>query len=120
MGFEFENLDVYKNGREFIEKIYKITETFPKSELYGIISQLRRASVSINANIAEGSGRHNKKEQRQFYNISKASLYECIALLDTAYDLKFIKDEINNTLREKSRIILARLNGLIKYTNRKN
>ncbi len=118
MGFDFKKLEVYKNGREFIKQIYKITEKFPKHELYGIVNQLRRASVSVNANIAEGSGRRSKNEQRQFYYISRASLYECIALIDIAYDLNFINDEIYTILKEKPEKILARLNGLIKYTNR--
>lgn len=114
----FENLDVYKLARKFNKEMYQITKDFPKSEMYGIVSQMRRASVSINANIAEGSGRKGKAEQRQFYNISKGSLFECIALLDIAKDLDYISFEKHIDLKEKAVDILAKLNGLLKYTNR--
>lgn len=113
--FTFRDLNVYKEGRELINTIYKISSKFPKDELYGITNQLRRAAVSINLNIAEGSGRSSKGDQKRFYNIAKASLYECIAIFDICSDMKYISTEEFRLLEEKSKSILAKLNGLIKY-----
>ena len=87
----------------------------PKYEIYGITNQLRRAVVSINLNIAEGNGRSNKREQKQFYNIAKASLYECIAILDICVDREYMTKNEYLKLEKIAEKILARLNGLIKY-----
>ena len=78
MGFGFERLDVYKKAIDFADKVYKITKNFPNNELYGITSQIRRASISVSANIAEGSGRYYKKDFIQFLRIARSSIYECV------------------------------------------
>lgn len=72
----FKDLDVWNKGIEFVAEIYKITSNFPKDELYGLVSQMRRAAVSIPSNIAEGQGRRNAKEFIQFLYIAKGSLAE--------------------------------------------
>ena len=73
--------------------------------------------MSINLNIAEGNGRSNRAEQKQFYNVAKASLYECIAVLDICIDRGYITEGEYTRLGEMGEKILARLNGLIKYTS---
>jgi four helix bundle protein len=70
-------------------RIYKLTENFPKHELFGLTSQLRRAAVSVPANFAEGFKRHGLNEKLRFYNIAQASLEECRYYLILARDLKY-------------------------------
>lgn len=72
----FKDLDVWNKGIEFVAEIYKLTSNFPKDELYSLVSQMRRAAVSIPSNIAEGQGRRNAKEFIQFLYIAKGSLAE--------------------------------------------
>jgi len=81
MQFNFEKLEVYQDAIELANKIYEITKPFPKSEIFGITNQLRRASISIPSNIAEGSSR-GKKEFIPFLNIGLGSCYECVPLLE--------------------------------------
>jgi four helix bundle protein len=73
---DFQDLVVWQRAMELSEAIYRLTKTFPQDELYGLTSQLRRASVSIASNIAEGRGRGTDGEFRQFLNIAQGSTYE--------------------------------------------
>lgn len=77
--FNFENLNVYQMSIEFVHFIYEITKKFPKDELFGLTNQLRRASISIPLNIAEGSSRTNK-DFKHFLSISRGSCFECVAI----------------------------------------
>ncbi|HEY9072545.1 MAG TPA: four helix bundle protein, partial [Desulfobaccales bacterium] len=72
----FRDLDVWKLSIEFVKNIYQITNKFPKSELFGLASQLRRAAISIPSNIAEGQGRNSSKEFKQFLGVAQGSLAE--------------------------------------------
>ena len=94
MGFSFEKLDVYKNAIDFACNIYEITKKFPKNETYGLTSQLRRASVSISSNIAEGSGRYNKRDFAQYLRIARGSIYECIPLLEISFRESYINKSL--------------------------
>ena len=118
MSFEFETLNVYHESKRFCSEIYLRTRLFPDSELYGLTSQLRRAAVSVVANLAEGCGRRTRVEQRRFYNIGHASLYECVALLGIAVDLLLLTEDDYKPIRNKAESISAMLNGLIKYTKK--
>ena len=90
----FEKLEIYKKSLQFVNKIYTIIKNFPKEERFGLTDQLRRASISILANIAEGSGRYHKKDFIQFLRISRSSAFECIALLQVAVAQEYLtKDE---------------------------
>ncbi|MEI6679696.1 MAG: four helix bundle protein [Mariniphaga sp.] len=96
-----KDLDVWKNTMSFITDIYFITQSFPTFEIYGLTSQIRRASVSIAANIAEGFGRSNKGELLQFLNIALGSASEVETLLIVSSNVKYIeseqlKERINN------------------------
>lgn len=77
----FENLDVYQAAIEFVDRTYTLCDNLKRGYLFKIIDQLQRASLSIPLNIAEGCGRSSKKERRQFYKISRGSLFECIPIL---------------------------------------
>ncbi len=76
-------LDVWKKSMLFVKEIYQVTEKFPKSEIYGLISQMRRAAVSIPSNLAEGAARKGKKEFKRFLYIAQGSISE----LDTQIEL---------------------------------
>ena len=97
--YSFEKLDVWKDSRELVKMIYLLTKAYPSSELYGLSSQIRRASVSISANIAEGSGRIHIKEQAHFYQIAYSSAIELLNELILSNDLNYIKHEELNQAR---------------------
>jgi len=76
--FYFEKLEVWQNARKFVKNIYQITEGFPTIEQFGITSQIRRASLSITANISEGFSRQTNKEKSRFISIAYSSSWEVI------------------------------------------
>lgn len=87
---DFKKLKVWEKAHQFTLEIYKVTLIFPKDELYGLTSQIRRASVSIPTNIAEGCGREGELELKCFLQISSGSAIEVEYLLLLSSDLKFI------------------------------
>ena len=89
----FRDLIVWQRADELAFQMYRVTASFPRSETYGLISQMRRAAVSVSSNIAEGSGRRHRNETRQFLNIALGSLSETGSLLSLAKRLKFISEE---------------------------
>jgi four helix bundle protein len=111
MQFNFEKLDVYQDAIEFANNIYKITKAFPKSEMFGITNQIRRASVSIPNNIAEGSSR-GKKEFIHFLNIALGSTYECVPLLEISRRQEYLRDEMFNELIDELHKISAKISAL--------
>ena len=98
----------------FIEAVYKLTSQFPKEELYGLTSQLKKASVSISLNIAEGSGSESEVEFNRFLNIALRSAYEVICGIEVAKRLKFYNEEGLNNLQKQCDEISAMLVGLKK------
>lgn len=114
----FRNLDVWYKAVELATYVYQMTENFPKAELYGLTSQMRRSSVSISSNIAEGAGRGSKKEFKQFLNISTGSCYELETQLTISKNLKFLNDvdyeNINDKLIEIQKMLYALRQSLTK------
>src|SRR3990167_5668279 len=90
----FTDLLVWQEGHKLVIFIYKITDAFPKSETYALISQMRRAAVSVTSNIAEGFSRISKKEKAQFYYVALGSLEELRNQIFIARDIKYI-DQAN-------------------------
>ena len=111
MKFNFEKLEVYKDAIEFANQIYEITKAFPKSEVFGITNQLRRSSVSIPSNIAEGSSR-GKKEFIHFLNIALGSSYECVPLLEISKRQKYVQHRTFTALIEELHKISAKISAL--------
>ena len=93
-----KDLIVWKKSIEFVTEVYKITGSFPSEEKFGLVSQLRRASVSIPSNIAEGAARNHDKEFIQFLSVSLGSASEVETQLIICLNLKFFSDEIYNKL----------------------
>jgi four helix bundle protein len=85
----FQDLEMWKLAHNWVLQIYKLTESFPKHELFGLTSQLRRAAVSIPANIAEGYRKKGTADKARFYNISQGSLEECRYYLILTRDLQY-------------------------------
>ena len=111
----FRELDVWKKAVELATRIYKLTDDYPKQEMYGLTSQIRRCTVSISSNIAEGAGRRSRNEFRQFLNIAMGSCYELETQLTISKNLDYIRvnnyDELIDLLTEIQKMIYA----LIKY-----
>lgn len=110
----FTDLRVWQAGHGLVLEIYKITKTFPKDEMFGLTNQIRRASVSITSNIAEGFSRRSYKEKSQFYSMALGSLTEIQNQLLIAKDIEYITQQEFKTLAEKTVDISKMLNGLIK------
>ena len=89
----YEKLKIWEKAHDFAKKIYNVTAGFPKSELYGLTSQLRRASLSVPVNIVEGYSRRSRKEFLNFLNIAYGSLNESEYLLRFAFENKFLSLE---------------------------
>lgn len=104
----FKDLIVWQKAHVFVLEVYAQTEKFPKSELYGLTSQFRRAAVSIAANIAEGFKKRGKKDKARFMNISQGSLEECRYYIILSKDLGYIEDsELNPKIQNVSKLIDA-------------
>ena len=110
--FAFEKLTVWQNARKLVKEIYKITRSFPEDEKFGLVSQIRRAIVSVSSNIAEGSSRITSKNQAHFYNTSYSSLMEVLSQVILSSDLEFITIKQYEDLREEIEEISIQLNAL--------
>lgn len=110
----FRRLIVWQKGHAFAIEVYRVSKAFPKEEIFGLVSQLRRAAVSIPANIAEGYERNHRKEYLQFLHIAKGSLGEIETYLSLAKDLRYLSDDECLTLESKRGEIGRLLTGLIK------
>jgi len=111
----FEDLPVWQEARKFTNEIYDLTNKFPKEELYGLTSQVRRATVSIMSNIAEGFDRRSDKEFSNFLSIARASAAEVQNDLYIALDLNYISQAEFNQLYQEAKKIAKQINGLMTY-----
>ncbi|KKR87934.1 MAG: S23 ribosomal protein [Candidatus Curtissbacteria bacterium GW2011_GWA1_41_11] len=112
--YRFEKLDVWKDAREFVTLVYKITENFPSKEKFGLIDQIRRAAISIVLNIAEGSAGRSDAEFKRFLKMAQGSLHEVIAGFYISSDRKFVNKNEFDQVYDFSQKLNARLNALIK------
>lgn len=113
LNLNHKNLDVWKLSRQFIKDIYLLTESFPKSEFYNLTNQLRRASVSILSNIAEGCSRKSLIERKRFFEISRSSLVEVDTQIQICMDLNYIKEGNIENLKSLANQIFSKLSNLI-------
>ena len=112
--YGFEKLNVWQNSRNLAKVIYQTTQTFPSDEKFGLVSQMRRAIISVSSNIAEGSSRSSRKEQEHFYSISYGSLLELLSQIIVSLDLNLITERQYVDLRENIEHISNQLNALKK------
>lgn len=112
----FTDLEAWKEAHTFVLIIYKITKTFPKEEVFGLTSQLRRAVVSITSNIAEEFSRNSSKEKVQFYFIAKGSLTEVQSQLLIARDIGYANKEDFDVLAKQADTVGRILTGHIRAT----
>ena len=107
----FKELKVWQKARKLVKEIYLILKSFPEDEKYGIVSQIKRASVSIPANIAEGTGRNTDKDFSRFLDIATGSSFELETLIILSLDLEFLKEsdyvKITNDLEEIQKMIYS-------------
>jgi four helix bundle protein len=109
----FEDLIVWQKAHSFALGIYKLTKTFPSSELYGLTSQFRRSAVSIAANIAEGYKKRGTKDKIRFLNIAQGSLEESRYYLILARDLNYATDQnLDLLVQEISKLLEAYINKM--------
>ena len=116
----FKELKVWKSARSFVKEIYIATSSFPQEEKYGLISQMRRSSVSIPSNIAEGSGRNTDKDFAHFLNIALGSAYELQTQIFLSFDLQLMNEEKMNELNSSLEEVQKMIYGLIKSIIIKN
>ena len=112
--FSFEKLIVWQRSRVLAKNIYVMTKSFPKAELFGLTGQMRRCSVSIASNIAEGSGRHSPKDRARFSEIAYSSALELLNQTIISYDLEYIFIEDYRIIRTEIEEITFLINGLYK------
>jgi four helix bundle protein len=112
--FSFEKLIAWQKARELASEIYKITKLFPKDELFGLTSQMRRCAVSIASNLAEGSGRNSMKDKARFTEIAFGSALELLNQLILSFDFEYFEEQKYIEIREKITEVTVLINGLYK------
>ena len=113
---DYKKLNVWKESIELVKKIYQVTTSFPSDERYGLVSQLRRASVSIPSNIAEGNSRSSDKDYKRFIEIAYGSALELETQLIISVELKYL--DKNDSIFQKLEKVKKLLSGFMKYLKR--
>jgi four helix bundle protein len=112
---EYNKLEVWVEARKLTNLVYDLSKVFPKEEIYGLTNQMRRCSVSIPSNIAEGCGRQTAKDTINFLHISRGSLYELETQCYVALDQKYIDENNFNIVFNQMQSCKKLLNGFINY-----
>ncbi|MCK5466011.1 four helix bundle protein [Candidatus Parcubacteria bacterium] len=116
----FTDLNAWKEGHKLVLMVYGVTKTFPKEELFALVSQMRRCAVSITSNIAEGFSRQSYKEKVQFYSISQGSVTELQSQLLVDRDIGYTTKEKFQEIAEQTVKVHKIINGLIKKSKSHN
>lgn len=110
----YKELEAWKKAHEFVLMVYKVTEKFPKKEMFGLTSQFRKAAISMAANIAEGYRKHGKSDKLRFYNIVQGSQEECSYYILLSFDLSYISSLDHQNLSSLLEIASKLLNNYYK------
>lgn len=113
--FSYESLEIWQFAIKYTKDIYKVTANFPKSELYSLSSQLRRASVSISANIAEGSGSTGIKDKLNYLDIAVKSALETTSEVQVAFELGYINDTDRSNLYQQAELLIKMIRAFKKF-----
>lgn len=113
----FTDLNAWKEGHKLVLAIYDVTKTFPKEELFGLTSQMRRCAVSITSNIAEGFGRQTFKDKANFYTIARGSIAELQNQLIISRDVKLIDEKSFEEIMNYSMIVHKITVGLVRASH---
>ena len=108
-----KSLQVYDIALQLLKEIYSVTDRFPKQEQFGLISQIRRAAVSVCSNIAEGASRKSKAEKKRFYEMSRSSLVEIDTQFEIAILLAYYKKEQSSTMEQNLLSVFRILSKMI-------
>ncbi len=108
-----QKLEIYNFSRLFVLETYKLTKILPADEKFGMISQIRRAALSVHLNLAEGSSRKSETERKRYYEISRGSIIEIDAAIDIANELGYLDNFDLNKLGETMVTCFKLLSGLI-------
>lgn len=114
---DYEDLKIWQKGIEIVKDIYGLTDKFPKEEMYGLASQMKRAAISIPSNIAEGFERFHGKEYKQYLRISLGSSAELSTQTTIAKELKFIDETSARNIKEELKTLSKMISTLIKKLN---
>jgi four helix bundle protein len=109
-----QKLDIYGVSKQFVLECYRLTKSLPSEEKFGMITQIRRAALSVHLNIAEGSSRKSEAERKRYYEIARGSVIEIDAALDIAIDLEYLKGLQAGSLGESMIRCFKLLTGLIE------
>src|SRR5437879_7370390 len=120
MSHNYKDLIVWQKAKMLAGNIYRTTETFPRNEVYGLTSQLRRAAVSVASNIAEGQGRLTRGEFQQFLGHSRGSLLELETQVAIALDLHYLTEGEFTVLEDRTSEVRRLLNGLLNSLRAKS
>lgn len=112
--FSFEKLIAWQKGRELAILIFKTTKNFPKDEMFGLTSQMRRCSISIASNLAEGSGRSSMKDKARFSEIAYSSSLELLNQIILSHDFDYVDENQYIQIREKITEVNMLIDGLHK------
>jgi four helix bundle protein len=110
--YSFEKLEVWQSARMLVVQVYQLTDKFPEKEKFGLTNQIRRAAVSVCANLAEGVTRISAKEQAHFTSIAYGGLIEVLNHLIISVDLKFISEAELDEARQKIQPLSIKINNL--------
>ena len=113
----FKEMPIWQEAMDIAIMVFNISECLPKKEDYGLTSQIRRATVSVSSNIAEGFGRYHKKDKINFYYYSRGSIYETQSLLDYGLRVKYFNSEDVSSLDSRLNALAESLNKVIKSLN---
>lgn len=116
----FKKLEIWQLANSLALKIYSLTSHFPASEQFSLTNQLRRAAVSVSANIAEGCGRYSKGEKIQFLIIARGSIYEVQSHLSIAVGLGYLKNKDFAKIEDEYEILIKRLNAFVAHFRKTN
>lgn len=113
-----QKLDVYSSSRTFVLECYRLTRSLPAEERFGMITQIRRAALSVHLNIAEGASRKSAVERKRYFEIARGSVIEINAAIDVAQDLAYLNKVDMNNLGQSMIKCFKLLTGLIQSVSK--